>query len=93
MDEQRKWFLSFFFPILYLFIHERHRERDRGRDRQREKQAPCRDPDVGLVPGFPGSGPGLKGGTKLLSHLGCPKHFFVFYLHPPGRDVNRMFLG
>ena len=25
-----------------------------------EEQAPCREPDVGLDPGSPGSGPGLK---------------------------------
>ena len=42
----------------YLFIHERQRERQRHR--QREKQAPCREPDVGLDPGSPASGPGLK---------------------------------
>ena len=35
-------------------------ERDRGRDRQREKQALCREPEVGLDPGSPGSCPGLK---------------------------------
>ena len=36
-------------------------DRERERDRQREKQAPCREPDVGLDPGCPGSGgPGLK---------------------------------
>ena len=39
-----------------LFIHEKHRERER----QKEKQAPCREPDVGLSPGTPGSCPGLK---------------------------------
>ena len=51
-----------FFKILrfYLFIHERHREGERQRHRQREKQAPCREPDVGLDPGSPGSGPRLK---------------------------------
>ena len=39
-----------------LLIHEKHREeRERQRHRQREKQAPCRDPDVGLDPGSPGS--------------------------------------
>ena len=49
-----------------LFIHERQREREREREgkrqrpRQREKQAPCREPDVGLNPGSPGSGPGLQ---------------------------------
>ena len=46
----------------YLFIHERHRERqrERQRHRQREKQVPCREPDVGLDPGSPGSHPGPK---------------------------------
>ena len=39
----------------------RDTERERDRDtRQREKQAPCREPDVGLNPGSPGSHPGLK---------------------------------
>ena len=36
----------------FLGLHKRHR--------QREKQAPCREPDVGLDPRSPGSGPGLK---------------------------------
>ena len=37
------------------------RERE-GKDtgREREKQAPCREPDMGLEPGSPGSCPGLK---------------------------------
>ena len=39
---------------------ERERERERQRHRQREKQAPHREPDVGLDPGFPGSHLGLK---------------------------------
>ena len=39
---------------------ERERERERQRHRQREKQAPCREPDVGLDPASPGSGPGQK---------------------------------
>ena len=34
------------------------------------KQAPCREPDMGLDPGFPGSRPGLKAGAQLLSHPG-----------------------
>ena len=37
-----------------------HTHTERQRHRQREKQAPCREPDVGLDPGSPGSGPGLK---------------------------------
>ena len=52
------FFLDFIYLSIYLFIHDR--ERERQRHRQREKQAPCREPDVGLDPGSPGSGPGLK---------------------------------
>ena len=47
-------------------------ERERQRHRQREKQASCREPDVGLDPRTPGSGPGPKAGTKLQSHPGIP---------------------
>ena len=36
------------------------RENERQRHRQREKQAPCREPNVGLDRGSPGSHPGLK---------------------------------
>ena len=52
----------------YLFM----RDTDRERERQRQKQAPCREPDTGINPRSPGSGPGLKAGAKLLSPLGCP---------------------
>ena len=51
---------------------ERERERERQRHRQREKQAPCREPDVGLHPGSPGSRPGPKADAQLLSHPGVP---------------------
>ena len=50
------------------------------RDTQREAEtqvegeaAPCREPDMGLDPGTPGSRPGPKTGTKLLNHPGMPK--------------------
>ena len=33
-----------------------------------------REPDVGFDPGSPGSHPGLKAGTKLLSHPGIPSY-------------------
>ena len=49
-----------FLKRFYLFIHESHSEKERQRHRQREKQAPYREPDVGLDPGTPGSGPGPK---------------------------------
>ena len=54
---------------------ERERERERHRQMEREKQAPYRDPDVGLGPGSPGSHPGLKAGTKPLSHPGIPRTY------------------
>ena len=46
---------------------------ERQRHRQREKQATCTEPDVGLDPRTPGPLPGLKAGTKLLSHPGVPE--------------------
>ena len=51
---------SIFFLRFYVFIHEKHTHTEKHRHRQREKQAPCREPDVGLDPGSPGSRPGLK---------------------------------
>ena len=68
--------ICFFFKDFYLFIHERQRERQRHR--QREKQAPCKEPDIGLDPGTPGSCPGLKADVKLLSHTGILKNNFNF---------------
>ena len=38
----------------------KHTHTQRQRHRQREKQAPCREPDVGLDPGSPGSHPRLQ---------------------------------
>ena len=38
----------------------RDTQRERQRHRQREKQAPCREPNMGLDPGSPGSYPRLK---------------------------------
>ena len=57
-------------------MRDTERERERQRQRQREKQAPCREPDVGLDSGTPGSGPGPKAGTKLLSHPEIPKYIY-----------------
>ena len=58
-----------------FFFYDSHteRERERQRHKQREKQAPCREPDVGLDPGIPGSCPGPKTDTKLLSHPAIPQ--------------------
>ena len=55
---------------------------ERERDRQREKQAPCREPDVGLDPGSPGSQPELKAGIKLLSHPEIPRFYLCTKVFP-----------
>ena len=52
---------------------DREREGERQRHRQREKQAPCREPDVELDPGSPGSCPESKADTPPLNHPGVPK--------------------
>ena len=61
-------------------MRDTHRERERQRHRQREKQAPCREPDVGLNPGTPGSHTGLKAGSKLLSHPEIPELISFFLI-------------
>ena len=66
---------SFFLKI--LFFHERHRKRERQRHRQRERQTPCKEPDVGLHPGTPGSCSEPKAGTQLLSHPGIPPLYLI----------------
>ena len=55
-------------------MRDTHRERQKHR--QREKQPPCREPDVGLDAGTPGSHPEPKAGAKLLSHPGIPMTVF-----------------
>ena len=52
---------SFFFLFKdFIYLWETQRQRERQRHRQREKQVPCREPDMGLNPGSPESGPGPK---------------------------------
>ena len=67
-------FILFYFLKIYLFIYDRHREREAQRHRRREKQTRCREPDVGMDPGTPGSRPGPKAGAKPVSytHLTLP---------------------
>lgn len=48
-------FIFLFLKRFYLLFRERQRERQRL-----EKQAPCKEPDMGLDPGTPGSHPELK---------------------------------
>ena len=58
----------------YLFIHERHIER--GRDIGRGKSRLPVEPDVGLDPRTPGSGPEPKADTQPLSQPGVPEACF-----------------
>ena len=58
--------------FIYLFMRDTQRERERQGHRQKEKQAPCREPDVGLDPGTPGSRPELKADAQPLHHSGIP---------------------
>ena len=63
-----------FKDFIYLFTRNTERERERQRHRQREKQAPCREHDMGLNPGSPGSHPGLKAGSRLPEPSELPKN-------------------
>ena len=54
----------------------RHTERER----QRETQAPCKEPDVGLDPGSPGSYPGLQAAlNRCATPPGLP-HMRFFWI-------------
>ena len=68
--------LFFFFLFKDLFIHrDTHREREREREAETQAEGESgfmREPNVGLDPGTPGSHPGPKAGSRLLSHPGIP---------------------
>ena len=51
---------EFFFLRFYLFMHETEREREAETQAEGEAGSMHREPDVGLDPRSPGSGPGLK---------------------------------
>ena len=55
--------------------------RDIERERE-EKQAPCREPEVGLDPGTPGSHPGWKARAKPLSYPGIPNAVALVFASP-----------
>ena len=61
-------------------MKDTQRERGKQRYRQRKKQAPCREPDVGLDPGTPGSRPGPKADAQPLSHPGVPGGYLLINL-------------
>ena len=66
------------------------RERGRQRHRQREKQASCREPDMGLDLGSPGSRLGPKAGAKPLSHPGITWVCFLFVVYILGEFYTYM---
>ena len=68
---------------------ERETETERQRHRQRAKQAPCREPDVGLNPGSPGSRSGPKAALNRCTTRAAPEKplntflvVFIFILMP-----------
>ena len=72
--EEKKSFLIF---LNYLFMIVTEREREAETQAEGEAGSMYREPDVGLVPGSPGSRPGPKAGAKLLRHPGIPSsHFY-----------------
>ena len=56
------------------------RDTERERERQREKEALCREPDAGLDPRTPRSGPEPKVDAQLLSHPGISLHHIFIFL-------------
>ena len=74
--------LFFFKDFIDLFM--RDTERERQAETQAEGEAGSgREPDVGLEPRTPASHPGLKAGSKPLSHPGVPCSIFqpIFIEH------------
>ena len=65
-------------------MRDTQKERGEQRPRQREKQAPCREPDMGLDPGTPGSGPESEAGTQPLSHPVVPNQGTLNHMATPG---------
>ena len=58
-------FFILIFKKYFIYLFMRHTHTHTHTERQRQKQAPCREPDVGLDPGSPGSQPRLK---AMLNH-------------------------
>ena len=55
----------------------RDAERERQTHRQKEKQAPCKELDVELDAGTPGSHPEPKADAQPLSHPGVPFRLYL----------------
>ena len=101
-EDKSSLFFSFpfFFLRCYLFIHERHGKTCRDTGRGRRSRLYAREPDVGLDPGNPGSGPEPKAEAQSLSmqasqevsfHL--PAEMAGFHEKSLGRDKIWRILG
>ena len=55
---------------------DRERERQRQAEGEGEEQASCREPDVGLDPGSPGSHPGPKAAPNRWATGAACQHLF-----------------
>ena len=68
----------------------RDTQRERQRHRQRERQAPCRDPDVGLDSGTPGSQPEKKADTQPTELPRCPRILVLrlYFVLSPRQGVS-----
>ena len=84
-SQHKLMFHASFFKIFYYSFM---RDTERQRHRQREKQASCEEPDMGLDPRTPGSGPEPKAEVQPLSNPDAPvvpvsdTESHVYCLHP-----------
>ena len=65
-----------FKKIYFIYLFMRDTKRKGGQRHMQREKTPCREPDVGLDPGAPGSHPGLKADTQPLSIPGVPQICF-----------------
>ena len=77
--------LFFFKDFIYSFMRERERERE-AETQAEDKAGSMYGARLELDSGSPGSGPGLKAGTKPLSHPGIPE--VNYYTHSAAREME-----
>ena len=75
----------YLFVCLFIYFRQRERGRDTGGGRRRlHAGSPTQD----SIPGPPGSRPGPKAGTKLLSHPGISPTHFLRGIVPQGSEMG-----
>ena len=71
------FFFYYYYFLKILFIYSWETQRERKAETQAEaEQAPCREPDVGLDPGSPGSHPELQAALNHCATRTAPLTFF-----------------